>query len=187
MTDDRWLDEILDKTERDDIFEKVRRALRFLDNMEVGEAYKVLKQLHDELDEFDTERNVKEVESQFEENLKDSVHSVLAELGDPRDPSYLPPEMRTSHVQGHSHDWQGNSYTTTIDPVEAIRREIRDLREHIDVLRHENEMMIRGLQGLPAERPLNAAERHRNIIGGETREAREHIIRRILGERNSER
>lgn len=156
MSDDKWLDEILDRTERDDIFERVGRALRHLDDMDVKEAYKVLQKLHDELDEYDIDKNVKEVKSEFEKTLEENVHSILNEL-DPEHPSYLSPQMMTSHNHGHSHDWQGNSYTTTIDPVEVIRREIRDLREHIDVLRHENEMMIRSLQG----RPLNRAVRPR--------------------------
>ncbi len=49
MSDDKWLDELLDKTEKEEILDTLKRALEYLDDLDVKKAYNVLELLYESL------------------------------------------------------------------------------------------------------------------------------------------
>ncbi len=63
MSDDKWLDELLDKTEKEEILDTLKRALEYLDDLDVRKAYNVLELLYESLGgEYDAGKYVEEIE-----------------------------------------------------------------------------------------------------------------------------
>jgi len=152
MSDDKWLDEVLDRTEKEEILDNIKRALDYLDDMDVRKAYNVLETLAHSMDGYDVEiENV----SEFEENLKKSIaESWDCSLDDPTDPSYIPPEM-------HSHSFDGTY--TTVDPMADLKVGLEEMKKEILRLREEQQYskdrILEYVDTAAATRPLNQAER----------------------------
>lgn len=67
--DDKWLDDILSRTEREEILGYVNKAIKALYNFKTKEAMSILESLHDMLDEHVTE-NVEQLLDEIEEMPK---------------------------------------------------------------------------------------------------------------------
>ncbi len=84
--DEKWLDELLDRTEKEEILDSVKRALDYLEELDVRKAYNVLELLYESLggehdagkyvDEY--EKNVKEVPHSHHMNLPDGSSYTVA-------------------------------------------------------------------------------------------------------------
>lgn len=148
MSEDKWLDEVLDRTEREEILDSVKRALDYLEDMDVKKAYNVLELLSHSLDGYDVGK------SEFEENLETSVHAALKGLDDPTNPSYIPLEMFSNHghSHGHSHDGLGGTHTT-YDPMVDLRVGLEDMKQEIIRLRDEQQVSRDRIRGYAEAHP----------------------------------
>jgi hypothetical protein len=54
--DDKWLDEIFNRTEKEDILINLESALKHIGNLEIRKAYDVIAMLYDRLTEYTPER-----------------------------------------------------------------------------------------------------------------------------------
>lgn len=66
MSEDKWLDEILGRTEKEEILDSIKRALDYLDDLDVRKAYNVLELLAHSLDGYDVGKQVEEYEGHVE-------------------------------------------------------------------------------------------------------------------------
>ncbi len=155
-TDDRWMDEILNSSEKQEILAKIKEAIGQIEGLRVDDALEVLWSLHDELDE-DVEK--KEVKN-FEQNLKSTVEDAL---------------------RGHSHQWHqphshshglsdgtetGHSYNSMRDLFD----EFQEMKGYMQELHH---LYRQHLQGTV---PLNTEQRRRLEV-----EAHQAVSRAVSG------
>lgn len=134
MENDKWMDEIFEKTEKEHIHQKVRYAIECIRNLDVSEALETLEEL---VVELGTEVETISVSRlNCEQKELDRVKAILSVLG----------------IQGHSgyhnHSHGRGAYTYTYTETEfvgALRQEFEELRRALHDLQYVNREVLRGL------------------------------------------
>lgn len=128
MSEDKWIDDILGSSEKQDILIKVKQAIDRIEGMKIPDALDLLYDLRNDLDEgFDKEKAM----SMFEKSLRESVGQAMHHH---HNHEYY--DARTGRV--------GVTSTYTVTPVEQrLLNEIADMKRDMRDLYY----VIRSLQG----------------------------------------
>ena len=135
MTDDKWMDEILEKSEKEHIHQKIGYAIECIKNLDVSEALETLEMLTEELG-----TNVEQKWVDREQKEVNRVKSILESLG-------------LVNLQQHYHGRGAYTYTES-DFVRALRQEFEELRRAIHNIHQEQREILYHFRGRNVSPPL---------------------------------
>lgn len=126
VTNDDWLDEVLSKTEKQEIKERIKLAIGRIENLRIDEALLFLKALYHDLDD----------------HIEESVEKLLTDIESMPQPKYWSQPHVHKLTDGHSHTASG-TYTAPVPNYdEDIISEIQTIREELLKMQKKHEQQV---------------------------------------------
>jgi len=137
MSEDKWLDELLDRTEKEEILDSVKRALDYLEDLDVKKAYNVLELLSHSLAGYDVGKHVEEYEG-YVEKVEPAVRAwSTGGTPSPQQHRHQVNHGELNHMH-YGHDHTGHVSLSNLDEeleqmsVRAVEQAIKEMEKKME-------------------------------------------------------